>query len=54
MFLTITLILLVISFILAVRSLKSVNEKPEVKDVKKSLDKHRIIYHSQSSNDSAS
>lgn len=49
MFITIVLILLVVSFVLALRSLKTVNEKPEVKDVKKSLDKHRVIYHSQSS-----
>lgn len=54
MFIFIALILLAVSFILAVRSLKTVNEKPEIKDVKKSLDKDRIIYHSQSSKDSAS
>lgn len=49
MFIIIVLILLIVSFILALRSVKTVNEKPEVKDVKKSLDKDRIIYHSQSS-----
>jgi len=49
MFTAIVVTLLAISFLLSLRSLKNVNEKPEVKDVKKSLDKHRIIYHSQSS-----
>ena len=49
MFIIIVLLLLIVSFILALRSVKTVNEKPEVKDVKKSLDKDRIIYHSQSS-----
>ena len=49
MFIIIVLILLIVSFLLALRSVKTVNEKPEVKDVKKSLDKDRIIYHSQSS-----
>jgi len=49
MFFGIVFIIFIVSFILALRSLTTVNEKPEVKDVKKSLDKHRIIYHSQSS-----
>ena len=49
MFLIIVLILFIISFFLAFRSLKTLNEKPEIKDVKKSLDKNRIIFHGHSS-----
>ena len=47
MFLTIVIILFIISFLLALKSLKTVNEKPEIKDVKKSLDKNRVIFHSE-------
>lgn len=51
MFIQIVAILFIISFLLALRSLKSVNEKPEVEDVKKSLDKNRVIFHSHSSSE---
>lgn len=51
MFIQITLGLFLISFLMALRSLRTVNEKPGIKDVKKSLDKNRIIYHSQSSSE---
>lgn len=36
---------------MALRSLRTVNEKPGIKEVKKSLDKDRIIFHSQSSSE---
>lgn len=49
MFLGVILILLVVSFLLALRSTRTVNQKPEVKDVKRSLDKDRVIYHGHSS-----
>lgn len=49
MIVVIALIILFISFILALFSLKSLNEKPGIKDVKKSLDKERVIYRGHSS-----
>jgi hypothetical protein len=49
MFIPIVLILLLVSFILALSSAAKVNEKPEVKDVKKSLDKSRVIFHDHTS-----
>lgn len=49
MFIIIVLILLLISFLLSLKSLKTLNEKPGIKDIKKSLDKHRVIFHSHSS-----
>lgn len=49
MFVGIVLIILVVSFLLALRSLKTINEKPKLKDVKRSLDKDRIIFKSHSS-----
>jgi hypothetical protein len=49
LFFIVTAVIFLISFLLALRSLKSLNEKPKMGDVKKSLDKHRIIYHSHSS-----
>lgn len=51
MFIQIVILLFIISFLLALRSLKFVNEKPEVGDVKKSLDKNRVIFHSHSSSE---
>lgn len=51
MFIQIVLILFLISFLLALRSLKTVNEKPKVGHVKKSLDKDRVLYHSHSVSD---
>lgn len=47
MFLAIVIILFIVSFLLALKSLKTVNEKPQIKDVKKSLDKNRVIFQSQ-------
>ena len=44
MFYLVVLIILIISFLLALKSAKSVNEKPAIKEVKKSLDKDRVIF----------
>lgn len=49
MFLFAVAIILIISFLLSFRSLKTFDEKPEVGEVKKSLDKHRVIFKSHSS-----
>lgn len=49
MIIVVALVILLISFILALFSLKSLNEKPGIKDVKKSLDKERVIYRGHSS-----
>lgn len=49
MFIQIVAVLFLISFLMALRALKNVNEKPKIKEVKKSLDKNRIIFHSKSS-----
>lgn len=49
MFIAIILILLLISFLFSFKSLKTINEKPETKEVKKSLDKQRVIFHGHSS-----
>lgn len=51
MFIQIVVVLFIISFFWALKSVKTVNEKPEVKDVKKSLDKNRVIFHSHSSSE---
>ena len=51
MFLQVVFVLFIISFLLALKSLGSVNEKPKVEDVKKNLDKNRVIFHSQSSSE---
>jgi len=48
MFINITILLLMLSFFLAVGSARKINEKPSIKNVKKSLDKSRIIFHSSS------
>ncbi|KKP81082.1 MAG: hypothetical protein UR81_C0007G0008 [Candidatus Levybacteria bacterium GW2011_GWB1_35_5] len=49
MIIAIILVILLISFILALYSLKSLNEKPGIKEIKKSLDKERVIYRGHSS-----
>ncbi len=49
MIVAIILVILLISFILALYSLKSLNEKPGIKEIKKSLDKERVIYRGHSS-----
>ncbi len=46
MFFVAIIIIFIISFLLALRSLKGLNEKPKMGYVKKSLDKHRVIYQS--------
>lgn len=51
MFISITIFILIISFLLSLKSLKTINEKPEVKHVKKSLDKDKIIFQSHSSSE---
>lgn len=51
MFIAISIFILIISFLLSFKSLKTINEKPEIKEVKKSLDKDRIIYQSRSSSE---
>lgn len=51
MFINIIIMLFLISFLLAVRSLKTINEKPKIGHVKKSLDKDRVIFHSHSSSE---
>lgn len=43
-FIIIVIAIAIISFLLALRSLRTVNEKPRIGDVKKSLDKDRIIF----------
>lgn len=54
MFLQIVLIIAVISILLAVRSLKGINSKPDVDKLRKKLNKNRVIFqsHSTSSSDS--
>lgn len=49
MIIAIILVILLISFILALYSLESLNEKPGIKEIKKSLDKERVIYRGHSS-----
>ncbi len=48
MFVTITVLLFILSFILALRSAAKLGEKPSIKNVKKSIDKDKIIFHSSS------
>lgn len=49
MFLAIVFLLIIISFLMALRALRSLNENPKMGHVKKSLDKNRVIYHSRTS-----
>lgn len=49
MFLIALVIILIISFLLALKSLRTIDEKPGIGAVKKSLDKHRVIFKSHSS-----
>ena len=49
MFLTAIIIILAVSFLLSLGSLKSLDEKPKTTEVKKSLDKHRVIFQGHSS-----
>lgn len=51
MFIFVVLIIFIISFLLALKSARTINEKPETKDVKKSLDKDRVIFQSHSSSE---
>lgn len=49
MFYIVVLIILIVSFILALKSAKNLNDKPAIKEVKKSLDKDRVIFQNHSS-----
>lgn len=49
LFFAVLVLLLIVSILLAMRSLKKINERPQIEEVKKSLDKHRIIFHGHSS-----
>jgi len=49
MFENIIIVLFLISFFLAINSARKIGEKPKIGDVKKSLDKHRVIFKGQSS-----
>jgi hypothetical protein len=49
MFLSVVIVLFIISFFLALRALRSLGEKPKIESVKRSLDKSKIIYHSRTS-----
>jgi hypothetical protein len=49
MFIFAVIVIFIIAFVLALKSLKTLNEKPGIKAVKRSLDKDRVIYHSRSS-----
>jgi hypothetical protein len=49
MFIFIVAIIFVIAFVLALKSLRTLDEKPGIKAIKRSLDKDRVIYHSRSS-----
>jgi len=49
MFYAILFLIFVISLLLALHSAKRLGEKPSIKDVKKSLDKDRVIFKSHSS-----
>lgn len=49
MFGAIVIFLFIVSFTLAVKSVRKIGEKPSVGDVKKSLDKHRVIFQTHSS-----
>ena len=49
MFYIVLFIILLISFLLALKSAKNLNEKPAIKEVKKSLDKDRVIFQNHSS-----
>jgi hypothetical protein len=46
MFWIIVVSLFIVSLVLALKSVKTLNEKPKIGYVKKSLDKNRVIYHS--------
>lgn len=46
MFVNILIFLFIISFLMAIRSARKLNEKPSVKSVKRSADKDKIIAHS--------
>lgn len=49
MFILIVILLFIVSLLLSFRSLKTLNDKPGVGEVKKSLDKDRIIFKGHSS-----
>ena len=49
MFIIAIIVLLITAFILALWSLKNLNQKPGIKAIKKSLDKNRVVFHSRAS-----
>jgi hypothetical protein len=49
MFIFAVLIIFIVSFLLAIKSMRTINEKPETRDVKKSLDKDRVIFQGHAS-----
>jgi len=51
MFIQITIVLFIVSFLLALKSMRKINEKPEIESVKKSLDKNKVIFQSHSSSE---
>lgn len=52
MFVKVVIFIAIISVLLAVWSLRGLNAKPDVKTLKKKLDKGRVIFHSSSSDSS--
>jgi len=44
MFISIVITIFVISFLLALRSLKGINTKPDIEKLKKKLNKNRVIF----------
>lgn len=49
MFYFVIIIIFIISLILALRSVRRLGDKPSIRDVKKSLDKDRVIFKGHSS-----
>lgn len=49
MFITAIFVILIISFLLSLKALRNLNDKPKISAVKRSLDKNRVIFKSHSS-----
>lgn len=49
MFIFAVILIFIVSFILALRSVKTIGDKPKVTEVKKSIDKDRIVFQTHSS-----
>lgn len=54
MFIYIVLIIAIVSFLLAVKSLRGLNAKPDVEHLRKKLNKHKVIFQSHSDSSSKS